>query len=253
MLRTILERTGRGGRYWLLIVSLAAVMFVFEGERIGYAVRNGGAYSALDLLVFLLSFDRSRTVAAGLMAGICGVGFCEMRENGYDRYCLLRISPGRFAGAWLAANAILTLLASILGFTLLYGLFTWLVPAADAFQSYASMGPYGDWAQALPFSFFLTAAFAGGLSFAVLSLVSMLVVSYFPSRYVAVGVPVVVTSFLYGFGAVLLPWLDFFSVSAADCLFAGRGPVFHLLYTLFYFGLWYGLLSALFVRRMRKI
>jgi len=119
-------------------------------------------------------------------------------------------------------------------------------------QGYSTFGPYEEWVRFVPFCYVLIVAFTLGLSFSVLSLISMIVTSVFPNRYVAVGVPVLVVEFLYGCGELLPPHLDFFQVSNGFRLFLGKGPIIHLIYTVFYFCTLYAVLSAVFVGRVEK-
>jgi len=81
----------------------------------------------------------------------------------------------------------------------------------------------------------------------------MIMVSAFPSRYVAVGVPVIALEFLYGFGEAMPPWADAYSLGTAAWLFEGRGPVFHICYTTVCFSACYALLSLVFIKRVKRV
>jgi len=231
---------------------MAGVMVFSECEKLEDVVK-GSSYSALALLADILLFDRSRAVIAGMMGAICGAGFFDMYENRYYQYCVMRTSPAKYAYAWLAANLILTVGATFLVFFCLYGLLGLLTISFTGEISYSIFGPYQDWVRGIPFSYVLVVSFTSGLLFAVTSLFSMIMVSVFPSRYVAVGVPVIAVEFLYGFGELLPAWADFYSVSIAARLFEQQGPVFHICYTVVYFSVFYLALALIFIKRMEKI
>lgn len=250
MLRSILIRVLKNKRYWILLLAMAGIMAFSEMEKLIDIISEGANYSVLDLVADLIIFDRSRAVIAGAMGAISGIGFCEMRENGYDQYCIMRSSPAKYAYMWLTANIVLTLIASYLTFTILFCLLGLVAPAAGAFQGYSVFGPYSGWVQSMPFCYISIIALTSGLSFSVLSLIGIIVVSMFPSRYIAVGIPVIAVEFLYGLGEFFPSHFDFFRVSTALTLFENQGAVFHLVYTVLYFCVWYAVLSLIFMRQV---
>lgn len=251
MFRAMISRVLQSRRYWFSVLLITAVMIFSESENLKIIVAGVDNFYALDLIVHMILFDRSRAMIAGIAGGICGIAYCEVRENRYDQYCLMRISPWRYGGSWLAANLLLVVVSFFLAFFLFYGLLVLRIPAVSS--DTGLFGPYREWGEAFPVNYILLLSGISGMSLAVLSLAGMIMVSLFPSRYVAVGVPVIAVEFLYGFGDFLPVWLDFYSVSTASTLFPSQGPVFHFIYTTLYFGMLYLALGLIFIKQVKRV
>lgn len=250
MLAAILRKNICSKRFWMLICLSTFLMLGSEYEKIATIFRESGM-SIINLFNNIITFDRIRTVQAGVLAGVCALNFYENYEDGYNQYCLIRTSPVSYACSWMLGNVILVMAATLLSFLLFGVLLLPFTPMVDTSFQFDLLTPYQDWVETFPWLYFVITAFAGGCLFSVLSLASMTVVLSYPNKYVAIGIPVILSELLYGIGALLPAFLSVFSVSTAQQLFY-RGPVFHLIYTFIYFCILYLFVGWIFIRKVEK-
>lgn len=250
MIASVLKRNLCTRRFWLLVIFAAFVMIVGEFDKVKACLMEGAAYTALYIVFRTTLFCQSQAVVAAVMAGVCALGFCEDRENRYELYCGIRTSSFRYASAWAIGNLLTVLAASFFAYLLMFILLCTFMPMTESsFQYENNLAPYGAWVRSFPPLYILIISFSEGCNYAVLALLSMIVLVKYPDKYVAVGVPVILQQLLYWLSLALPSFLSYYHVSIADKLFQ-RGPVFHLFYTILYFGILYMFFGMQLVRRV---
>lgn len=252
MFASIIKRNLQKPRFWVLCAAAAGIMAVSQYEKLAAAFDSRSGYDVLDIISSMVMFDRSRAALTGVMAGVCALSFFEERENGYNTYSMMRISPSKYAVAWVTANGCIVMLAAFLSFILFSGCMLLKIPLAKAGFRADQYQPYGEWTSAFPAIYLIIMAFYSGCVYSCLSLLSMICMTFIANKYLAIAVPVIAVEILYNIGLFLPGYLSLYDMGTGRVIFEGMGAGFHLVFSVLWFAIVYIALTAVFLARIEK-